>query len=617
MREYDNTGGNSMSNLPAGPDDVERPLPLDLEQNKGVWGSDAIAEMIAALDIPYIALNPGSSFRGIHDSLVNWTGNRRPQMLLCIHEESAVAICHGWGKVTGRAMAAFVHSNVGLMHASMGLYNAWCDRAPVLLFGAVGPVDAAKRRPWIDWLHTAKDQGSIVRHYVKWDDQPASIGAAQESVLRARQIAETLPCGPTYVVFDTAMQEAKLDGPPPPMPDPDRYRAPAPIEPGASLVADVARPLAAAQRPLILAGRVSRSEQGWADRIALAEMLGAVVLADMKSPGAFPTDHPLMGATPAPFVSPGGCELMRQADVVLNLNWYDLAGTLKQAWGDDTAGSTIINVSLDQYVHNGWSMDHQALPPSDVYVMADPDPTVAALLQALPPLLSKGRTVWPDRKPPPPPPVRARPAGPNRIGVADLVSALRRALEGHDVCLMRQVISWPADLWPVTHPLDFMGNEGGGGIGAGPGLTVGAGLALRGSGRLAVSVLGDGDFLMGATAVWTAVRYGVPLLIVVANNHAFYNDELHQEKMARQRGRPVENKWIGQRLIGPEIDIAMVARAQGAHVPATVRKLDELESVLKEAIAATLQGHTVVVDVEVEPNYEMSMLKAMLGQSHD
>ena len=576
-----------------------------------MWGSDAIAEMIAALDIPYIALNPGSSFRGIHDSLVNWLGNRRPQMLLCMHEESAVAIAHGWGKVTGKAMAAFVHSNVGLMHASMGLYNAWCDRAPLVLFGAVGPVDAAKRRPWIDWLHTAKDQAAIVRHYVKWDDQPASIEAAQESVLRARQIAETLPGGPTYVVFDTGMQEAKLDAMPR-MPDVRRYQAPAPIEPGAGLVHAMARRLAGAERPLIMAGRVSRSEQGWADRIRLAEMLGALVLADMKSPGAFPTDHPLMGMTPAPFIGPFASDLLRQADVVLNLNWYDLAGTLKQAWGSETVASTIIDVSLDQYVHNGWSMDHQALAPSDLNVMADPDPTVAALLEALPGLLTPDRAVWRDRKPNPPPPVRPRPAGPDRIGVPDLVTTLHRALDNRDVCLMRQLISWPADLWPVRHPLDFMGNDGGGGVGSGPGLTVGAALALRGTGRMVVSILGDGDFLMGATAIWTAVRYRIPLLIVVANNHAFFNDELHQEKMARQRGRPVENKWIGQRLIEPAIDVAMMARAQGADTFAVTR-LSELDGVLKEAIAATERGATVVVDVEVEPNYEVTMLKAMLG----
>ncbi len=603
-----------MSNKPARPEDVEKPIPLDPSENKGIWGSDAIADMIAALDIPYIAINPGSSFRGIHDSLVNWCGNRGPQLLLCIHEESAVAIAHGWGKVTGRAMAAFVHSNVGLMHASMAVYNAWCDRVPLLLFGATGPVDAAKRRPWIDWLHTAKDQGALVRHYVKWDDQPMSVPAVYESVLRARQIAETTPRGPTYVVFDSALQELKLDSPPPPIPDVNRYRAPAPVAPGPELVEEVAQRLARAERPVIMAGRVSRSEAAWKQRVSLAETLQAPVVVDMKGPGAFPTDHPLMIAPPAPFPGPAVKDLLRQADVVLNLNWYDLNGTLKQAWGPDPIGSTIITVSNDQYVHNGWSMDHQGLAPSDIYVIADPDPAVDALMQVLPGHLKKDRQVWKGGKPVHTPPTRPRPQGADEIGIPDLVVALRRVVEGRDVCLVRQPISWPADLWPVRHPLDFLGNEGGGGIGAGAGLTVGAALALRDSGRLAVSVLGDGDFLMGATAIWTAVRYNIPLLIVVANNHAFYNDELHQERMARLRGRPVDNKWIGQRLRGPDIDLAMMARAQGAQTFGPHAKLSELDGVLKSALSAALQGNTVVVDVEVAPGYEASMMQAMLGQ---
>ncbi len=167
--------------------------------------------------MPYIALNPGASYRGFHDSIVNYLGNEQPQMLLCLHEESAVAIAHGYAKVTGKAMAVAVHSNVGLMHATMAVFNAWCDRMPVLMFGATGPVDASKRRPWIDWIHTAADQGALIRGYTKWDDQPASPAAAREAVLRANWIANTAPCGPTYVNLDVGMQEAKLDEPVPPI----------------------------------------------------------------------------------------------------------------------------------------------------------------------------------------------------------------------------------------------------------------------------------------------------------------------------------------------------------------------------------------------------------------
>src|SRR6058998_2767270 len=166
------------------------------------WGSDAIAELLRALEIPYIALTPGASFRGLHDSLVNHLGNTRPELLLCLHEESAVAIAHGYAKVTGRPLAVALHANVGLMHASMAVFNAWCDRMPVLLIGATGPVDADKRRPWIDWVHTARDQGALIRGYAKWDDQPASPAAAREALVRAKWIAETAPQGPVYVNLD-------------------------------------------------------------------------------------------------------------------------------------------------------------------------------------------------------------------------------------------------------------------------------------------------------------------------------------------------------------------------------------------------------------------------------
>ncbi len=186
----------------------DRPVPAGV--NAAGFGSDVVADALRATNIPYIALNPGASYRGLHDSLVNYLGNERPQMLLCLHEESAVAIAHGYAKVTGKAMAAAVHSNVGLMHATMAIFNAWCDRMPMLILGATGPVDAAKRRPWIDWIHTARDQGALVRGYSKWDDQPASPVAAREAVLRANWIANTAPRGPTYVNLDAGMQEEKL-----------------------------------------------------------------------------------------------------------------------------------------------------------------------------------------------------------------------------------------------------------------------------------------------------------------------------------------------------------------------------------------------------------------------
>src|SRR6186713_1610097 len=238
-----------MSPLP-----IERPLPSGA--NVAAFGSDVIAETLRALDIPYVALNPGASYRGLHDSLVNYLGNSAPQMLLCLHEESAVAIAHGYAKVTGRAMAAALHSNVGLMHATMAVFNAWCDRMPVLLIGATGPVDAAKRRPWIDWIHTARDQGALVRGYAKWDDQPASPAAAREALVRAKWIAETAPQGPVYVNLDAGMQEAELASPLPAL-DIARLTPAASSAADPDLVGRAATALAGARQPVVLAGRGS------------------------------------------------------------------------------------------------------------------------------------------------------------------------------------------------------------------------------------------------------------------------------------------------------------------------------------------------------------------------
>src|SRR3954471_13402601 len=239
---------------------VERPARIGA--NAAAFGSDVIAETLRALDIPYIALNPGASYRGLHDSLVNYLGNAAPQMLLCLHEESAVAIAHGYAKVTGRAMAAAVHSNVGLMHATMAIFNAWCDRMPVLLLGATGPVDAAKRRPWLDWIHTARDQGALVRPYTKWDDQPASPAAAREALMRAMWIAQTVPMGPVYVNFDAEMQEAKLADPVPSI-ETARFMPPVASAPSADAAAKAAALLKAAKAPVILIGRTSRNEDAW------------------------------------------------------------------------------------------------------------------------------------------------------------------------------------------------------------------------------------------------------------------------------------------------------------------------------------------------------------------
>ena len=584
---------------------IERPKGLPSKGN-ALFGSDVVAEALRDLRIPYVALNPGASYRGLHDSLVNHLGNAAPQMLLCLHEEHAVAIAQGWAKVTGTPMLAAVHSNVGLFHATMAIFNAWCDRMPVIVLGATGPLDAAKRRPWIEWIHTAQDQGAIVRPYVKWDAQPTSPEAAREALYRAAWLARTAPMGPVYVNIDAGLQEEPLAGAPAASADPARYMPAVENAPAAGLVTRALELLRGAKNPLILMGRVGRTDAAWAARVKLAEALDARVVTDLKVGAGFPTDHPLHAGSPGVFPVPAAGQAIAEADVVLSLDWVDLAGTLRTACGGVPA-ARVIQVSLDHALHNGWSADHQGLPPVDLFVAADPDAFALAAAETLPA----------------PAPARcaalAAPAsldaGP--LGVPAMTAALRRAVGARPVSLLHLPLSWDGAAWPFRHPLDFLGSDGGGGIGGGPGIAVGAALALRDGGhdRLPVAVCGDGDFLMGATALWTAAHYRIPLLVVVANNQSFFNDEVHQERMARLRDRPVENKWIGMRMTDPEIDLAKMAEAQGARGFGPIREATDLEGALAEAIAVVEAGGVAVVDVRVAPGYTPAMASSLTKAS--
>jgi thiamine pyrophosphate-dependent acetolactate synthase large subunit-like protein len=584
---------------------IERPAVSGA--NAAAFGSDVVADTLRALDIPYIALNPGASYRGLHDSLVNYLGNAAPQMLLCLHEESAVAIAHGYAKVTGRAMAAALHSNVGLMHATMAIFNAWCDRMPVLLLGATGPVDAAKRRPWIDWIHTARDQGALIRSYTKWDDQPASPAAAREALMRANLLAHALPMGPVYINLDAEMQEARLAEPLPPL-DARRFMPPVASAPTAESVAAAAALLRAAKNAkkniVMLIGRTSRNDAAWHARVQLAEATGARVISCLKTGAAFPTDHPLhLGAPSVLTPDTEGLAALANADLIVSLDWVDLAGTLKAAKAP-CANAKVISVTVDYQIHNGWSMDHQGLAPVDLMLAADPEQAVPLLLAALGDAPKRSY-----------PTVAANEAKltDGALTVEHLARALRTSLGTKPCSLTHLPLSWNGAWWPFRHPLDFLGSDGGGGLGAGPGNTVGAALALRDShpGRIAVGICGDGDFLMGATALWTAAHYRIPLLIVVANNRSFYNDEVHQERVARMRNRPVENKWIGQRISDPDIDLAAIARAQGARGFGPVTEASELSTTFAEAIAAVEQGAVAVVDARVAPGYTPAMTAAV------
>jgi benzoylformate decarboxylase len=523
-------------------------------------------------------------------------------MLLCLHEEHAVAIAHGYAKVTERPMAVALHSGVGLMHATMAVYNIWCARLPVVMLGATGPGDADIRRPWIDWIHTAKDQGALIRNYSKWDDEPRSVPAAVESMLRAYQIAATPPYGPTYVCLDVALQEAPVAGEVT-FPDIARFTPGLPPAPAAEAVEEAARLLVGARKPVILMGRVSRSEPDWQLRIALAEALGAAVLTDMKTSAAFPTEHPLHPFEPRFRPSPAVADLLKEADVILSLDWIDLKGEFDQTIGKDQAiRAKIIHCSLDRYLHNGWSMDHYGLPPADLPILSTPDMLVGPLLDAV------RRLRGTDTPAPAKFPLRNAPALPaprttGTMGLRDLALVIRAFVDGRTVTVANYALGWPSETVSFNHPLDYVGFDSGGGVGSGPGNAIGTALALKGSGRLVLAIIGDGDFAMACNAFWTAAHMEIPLLVVVANNRSYFNDVAHQEKMAVVRDRPVENKFIGQEMIDPPIDVVAIARAQGLDGEGPIETSGELAAALLRGEVAVRSGRAYLIDARVHVGY--------------
>jgi thiamine pyrophosphate-dependent acetolactate synthase large subunit-like protein len=582
----------------------------DIEQPEGLgnreigWGSDVLAETLNRMGFPYIALTPGASYRGLHDSLVNYLGNQDPKMLLSLHEECAVAIAHGYAKATDKPMAVAIHANVGLMHSVMAIYNAWCDRAPMFIIGATGSVDAPERRHWIEWIHTSRDQAAMVRPFLKWDDQPSSVRGTTEAFLRAFQMCQTPPCGPTYVCLDVPPQEEPV-GDNPFLPDLSRYQPPPlpPITPDA--VKQAKDMLVGAKKPMILAGRAKRSREGWDARVQLAEMLGARVITTSLAAAAFPTPHPLHVGWPRQVLSEEQIEAIRDSDVILSLDLTDLAGRLRMVWPDDRITAKIIDCSIDVYNHNGWSLDHQGLAPADCKILADPDTAVTALLEALAADGAVPKTPAAPRQHASK--IYDAPDAPSEgpIHLTDIAAALSRVTEGKKLCIPRLPFGWPDDAYIFDDPMDYLGRDGGGGVGSAPGISVGAALALREmkSDRLPVAIIGDGEFIMGTPAIWTAAHYRIPVLIIVGNNRSFFNDEVHQERMAKVRNRPVENKWIGMRMDDPAPNLAGIARDYGLEGIGPVTELRDLEDALARGIKAVEAGNPCVIDVVVPPEY--------------
>jgi thiamine pyrophosphate-dependent acetolactate synthase large subunit-like protein len=575
------------------------------------WGSDVIAEMLRRLRVPYLALMPGASLRGLQDSVVNYLGNDAPQLILTNHEEVAVAIAHGYAKYSGRAMAAAVHSTVGLMHATMTIFCAWCDREPVLILGGTGPMDAAARRPWIDWIHTARSQGELVRDFTKWEDQPSSIAAMPESVLRAWLLAHQQPRGPVYVCLDAGLQEQRVASPLA-LPDVAAFAMPTAPAPDSDAVRAAARLLVGAAYPLLLLGRTSASEAAWADVIALAESLGAAVVTDRLGPTSFPTDHLLHQGAWRSASHDAAAAAIRDADVILAVNRVDVAGALSVRRGSPIR---LVIVSLDSYATRSWSADYQALPEAEMTITADADLAVAALRHEVARLLrdtpSAARAAA-DR-------TSVLAASSRRQRAAELAADeahrddvpihLTRALSELHTALGPRAIeaivaqqphgAWPTATWPFRRPRAHLGHDGGAAVGSGTGIAVGAGLGAYGSGRPVVAVIGDGELLAAPSALWTAAHHGIPVLFVIANNQSYYNDEEHQAAVAATRERPRENKWIGQRMDEPEIDFAGLARDLGIEGIGPVKEPSVLTSAMRRGVAAIDDGRPALIDVRI------------------
>ncbi|CAA0128096.1 Benzoylformate decarboxylase [Mycolicibacterium vanbaalenii] len=556
-----------------------------------VYGSDAIVDLLVDLGVDIIPFAPGATFRGLHDSLVHHRTDA-PEIIECLHEEISVAVAHGYAKATGKLAAAALHDIVGLQHAAMAIYNAWCDRAPVLLLGGSGPADAQLRRPWIDWIHTANVQATQIRDYTKWDDQPASLPAAMESLVRARQLALSAPCGPVYIALDSEIQEQPVptDWAPPAA---NRFPVTEPLAPSADAIRRIAARLAAARAPVIAVESVDRDQGALLRLVELAELIGAPVVEVQRDYNrtelCMPTRHPLNHT---------GMPLSAPPDVVLALEVRDTDVI------PGCAGVPVIQVSTAGLAVKAWAADLQRVQAAEMVVAAQVRPTLDALVIELKGLIDPSdtsarvarlathseqyRAVW-----------AATAAGAQGITPALLADRLGVATGNAERVLANGSLhNWVHRLWSIDHVGAYLGSSGGAGLGYGLGASIGAALAHRGSGRLVVDIQSDGDALMTPGALWTAARHRVPLLIVMENNRMWGNSFVHAQKMARARGRSNPRPEVGTVIDDPAVDFAGLARAQGVSATWTVAEAAGLDGALAAAVDHVLSRRApALVDV--------------------
>jgi benzoylformate decarboxylase/acetolactate synthase-1/2/3 large subunit len=579
-----------------------------MTSTRPTYGSDVMVDAIKAQGFKYISLNPGSSYRGLHDSLVNYGGNS-PEMIECPHEKVAVGLAHGYAKASGEPMAVVLHDVVGLLHGAMGIYYAYIDRVPVVIFGGAGPMDTTRRRPNIDWIHSANVQGNTVRDYTKWDDQPFSISSVPESIARACRIATSEPAGPVYIALDAGLQEDRIDGEIP-SPDLDRLTPPTRIGPDPSALDRLAEMLVDARRPVMIPGYAGRDPAAFDQLVELAEVL-AIGVIDTGARLNFANRHPL---------NVTGTSALEEADLVLFVDVKDMGkatqkldSTTRMIRSRISDDARVVDVGFNHIGISSWSHDFAALHETDLQVTADTAVALPLLLERCRDLENRApreseraerrarltrmhEAAWEGWRGEASSEWDASP-----ISLPRLAAEVWEVIKDHDWVLTAGTANeWAMRTWDFDrayrHPGKSLGTS------TQIAMSLGVALAHRGSGKLVVDLQPDGDLMFDLGALWVAAYYKIPLLVVMFNNRAYYNDWEHQERIARQRGTPVERASIGMEIDKPAPDFAAVARALGWYGEGPIVEPAEVGSAVSRATKMVMEHETpALVDVVCQP----------------
>jgi thiamine pyrophosphate-dependent acetolactate synthase large subunit-like protein len=573
--------------------------------------SDFMVDVVKSLDIDYVITNPASSCRGIHESFVTYGGNTKPELLTATHEEVAAAMAHGYYKVAGKPIIALCHGTVGLQHASMAIYNAWCDRVPIIMM--VGnSTDAAMRQPGTPTLHSVQDPGALVRDFTKWDDQPGSLQHYAESMVRAYRVAMTPPLEPVLISVDEHMQEETIH-------EGERLSIPKLVMPAfpqgdSNAVREAARMLANAENPVIVCDRAARTANGLKLIVDLAETLQATVI-DQLGRMNFPNLHPLYARGAGP---------VAQADVILGLEVGDFFGTVNdivdnaevtQSWRLRPNARTITIGTGDLYIRGNYQ-DFQRFQQVDVPIGADAETTLPSLVEAVKAALTaerraaiaaRGETkraAFAQAVQRTKAEAAASAWNASPISSARLSAELWAQIRNEDWALVsrdQSLSNWPHRLWDFKHHYQFIGGPGGQGIGYALPAAVGAALAHKPHGRLVINLQNDGDSMYVPGAYWTAAKHDIPMLTVMHNNRAYHQEVMHMQRMASWRQRGMQNAVIGTTIDNPNIDFAMLAKSMGVVGFGPIENPNDLAPAITRAVAAVKAGEPALIDVVTQP----------------